>query len=351
MSRTLTCTVEKDAVVSSICSMFDYAFNGTSTFIVDDVHAPIDWSIGVIVGPSGSGKSSILRSFGIERDVEWSTSKAIVSHFKDADDAQERLGAVGLNSVPDWMRPYNVLSTGQKFRADLARRLDHGSVIDEFTSVVDRVVAMSASVAMRRYVDKTNLKRIVIATCHRDVIQWLEPDWVYDTEDHRMVVGRSKRPRFNVELVRCSSGEWTRFSHHHYLDGALNRSARCWIAEMNGTKVGFVSALAFPNGAMKNAWREHRTVVIPDYQGLGIGPKISDAVASMFINDGCRYFSKTSHPRLGMYRERSPLWRATSKNRRSRKDYRDDYITKEDGHKMAHAHRVCFSHEYIGRTQ
>lgn len=349
MSR-LQCSVELDEAVLQIAKMFDYAFDGTSSFDVPDVRHPDEWSIGVVVGPSGSGKSSILRSFGHEQEIEWSASKAIVSHFADADDAQERLGAVGLNSVPDWMRPYHVLSTGQRFRADLARRLRDGAVIDEFTSVVDRVVAMSASVAMRRYVDRKQIKRIVIATCHRDVIQWLEPDWVYDTEDRRMAVGRSKRPRFNIDLVPCSADQWAAFGHHHYLDGAINRSARCWLAELDGVRVGFVSALAFPNGAIKNAWREHRTVVIPDYQGLGIGPKISDAVAEMFVREGCRYFSKTSHPRLGMYREKSVLWKGTSKNRRARNDYRDDYTTKEDGHKMLHAHRVCFSHEYVGST-
>lgn len=346
--NTLTCSVEMDDRVREIAAMFDYAFDGTSVFEVPSFEHPSDWTLGVIVGPSGSGKSSILRKFGAEDQIEWAETRAIVSHFSDAQDAQERLGAVGLNSVPDWMRPYRVLSTGQKFRADLARRLRDGAVIDEFTSVVDRVVAMSASVAMRRYIDKRGIRRVVIATCHRDVIPWLSPDWIYDTEDRRVTVGRSERPRFDVEVVPCSANEWTRFARHHYLDGAINRSARCWIAELHGTPIGFSSALAFPNGAIKNAWREHRTVILPDYQGLGIGPRLSDAVASMFVANGCRYFSKTSHPRLGQYRESSPIWRATSKNRRSRADYSGDYETKEDGHKMRHAHRVCFSHEFVG---
>lgn len=348
IERIRSCSVVVDDIVKEIAQTFDYAFDGTSSFEVPTFETPSEWSIGVIVGGSGSGKSSILRAFGDEEQVAWDADRAIVSHFDSAADAQDRLGAVGLNSVPAWMRPYAALSTGQKFRADLARRLKDGAVVDEFTSVVDRVVAMSASVAMRRYVDRRGLKRIVIATCHRDVLPWIAPDWTYDTEDRRMSVGRSKRPAISVDLIPCSADVWPRFSAHHYLDGAINRSARCWAAELDGVTIGFVSALAFPNGAMKNAWREHRTVVLPDYQGLGVGPKISDAVASMFVANGCRYFSKTSHPRLGAYRESSALWRATSKNRRSRTDYRENYATKEDAHKMAHAHRVCFSHEYIG---
>jgi GNAT superfamily N-acetyltransferase len=346
--RVRSCSVIVDDVVREIAQTFDYAFDGISSFEVPTFDPPTEWSIGVIVGASGSGKSSILRAFGDEEVVTWDADRAIVSHFANADDAQDRLGAVGLSSVPAWMRPYTALSTGQKFRADLARRLKDGAVVDEFTSVVDRVVAMSASVALRRYVDRRGLKRIVIATCHRDVLPWLEPDWTFDTEDRRLSVGRSKRPAIHVDLVPSSPDMWPRFSAHHYLDGAINRSARCWSAELDGVTIGFVSALAFPSGTIKNAWREHRTVVLPDYQGLGVGPKISDAVAGMFVANGCRYFSKTSHPRLGAYRERSALWRATSKNKRSRMDYREDYATKEDAHKMAHAHRVCFSHEFIG---
>ena len=346
--RRLTCQVEMDAAVQSVCSMFDYAFDGTSTFDVPTMTPPDDWSVGMIVGASGSGKSSLLRSFGALPDFgPWSEDRAIVSQL--GVDFVERLSAVGLNSIPSWVRPYSALSTGQKFRADLARCLQDGALLDEFTSSVDRVVAASTSCAMRRYIDRKGLRRIVVATCHRDVEEGLCPDGVFDTDRGELRIGRAARAPVAFELVSCSADEWRVFSPHHYLDGSLNRSARCWLALWRGVPVGFASALAFPNGNFRDAWREHRTVVLPDYQGLGIGPRLSDAVADLFVRDGCRYFSKTSHPRLGSYRESSPLWKATSKNHRARLDYKWDHVysTKEDGHKMAHAQRVCFSHERV----
>lgn len=345
--RRLTCQVEMDAAVQSVCTMFDYAFDGTSTFDVPTLTPPDDWSVGLIVGPSGSGKSSMLRSFGELCPVPLWDGRAIVSQL--GTDFVERLSAVGLNSIPSWVRPYSALSTGQKFRADLARCLQDGALLDEFTSSVDRVVAASTSCAMRRYIDRKGLRRIVVATCHRDVAEWLCPDWVFDTGGGELRVGRAARAPIAFELEPCSADEWRLFSPHHYLDGSLNRSARCWLALWRGVPVGFASALAFPNGNFRDAWREHRTVVLPDYQGLGIGPRLSDAVADLFVQSGCRYFSKTSHPRLGGYREFSPLWKATSKNHRARLDYKGDhaYATKEDGHKLAHAQRVCFSHERV----
>ena len=347
----LTCTVEVDEAVKAICASFDFPFNGTSRFDVPQITPPDDWCLGLIVGPSGSGKSSALSSFGAEEKLRWGKNRAIVSHFESVEDAQERLSAVGLNSLPSWVKPYRVLSTGERFRADLSRRIKDGAVIDEFTSVVDRVVARSACVALRRFARARKLRQVVLASCHYDVAEWLEPDWVYDTATGQMAGGRyQRRPPITIDVVPCRSHEWRAFAPHHYLNHGINRSARCWLATWGTTPVGFVSALAFPNGALTNAWRGHRTVVLPDFQGLGIGPRISDAVADIFVSTGHRYFSKTAHPRLGGYRENSPKWRATSKNRKARLDYSAHHQTKEDGHKMRHSHRVCFSHEYIFKS-
>lgn len=378
-SHTLECEVELDEITSSLSTSFDFPFNGKSTFTTPPMPMPnSDFGIGLIVGPSGSGKSTLLKRFGEETIPSWDSSKAVCSHFSSAEDARDRLAAVGLNSVPSWVRPYTVLSTGEKFRADMARRLGNGSVIDEFTSVVDRNVAKSCSNSIRRYVDKHGLKNLVFASCHYDIIEWLNPDWVFDTQSGRMTTGRlQRRPEIIVEVLPCTTEAWTRFSHHHYLNGSINRSSRCWIATWNDDLVGFASAIPFPNRHFQNAWREHRTVILPDYQGLGIGVRLSDSLAELFIRNGYRYFSKTSHPRMGGYRETSPLWKSTTKNNKSRKDYDDDFVVKddapatpvweswevssptskktrqnsrglEDKYKILHAHRLCYSHEYVG---
>lgn len=342
--------VALDEVTAAISAMFDYEFNGESRFTPPVIpKVPSEFGVGLIVGPSGSGKSTLLKQFGAERKPRWFRDLSIASHFKDAEDASERLSAVGLNSIPTWLRPHHVLSTGEKFRADLARVLYHNAVIDEFTSVVDRNVAKACSVALRRYADKKNLRNVVLASCHYDIVEWLQPDWVFDTSTGQLAGrGSVQRPYIKLEVIPCSADIWPLFRQHHYLDGNINRSARCWLALWDGIPVGFASALRFPNGNFSNGWREHRTVILPDYQGLGIGVRLSDAVAKIFLTEGFRYFSKTAHPRLGEYRNASPSWKPTSKNGRSRQDYKEFRGTKEDGHKHRHINRVCYSHEYIG---
>ena len=346
---THTTKVTVDEICRRVSADFDFLFEGVSTFSVPEIDIPQDYGIGLIVGPSGSGKSCILSSIQDQHGaVEWDKDKAVCSHFENYEQARDRLQAAGLNSIPSWLRPYRVLSTGERFRADIARLLRDNACIDEFTSTVDRNTAKSCSMSVSRYVKGAGLRNITLASCHYDIVDWLEPDWVFDTLTKRMTARGWKRPSIELEILPCSSQVWPVFAPHHYLSESLNKSARCWMALWEGTLVGFASAIAFPNGNFSNGWRGHRTVVLPDFQGMGIGVRLSDAIARIHTEAGGRYFSKTVHPRMGEYREQSPLWKPTSKNRKSRQDYDMRHITKEDKHKMKHAHRVAYSHEFVG---
>ena len=83
-----------------------------------------------------------------------------------------------------WLKPYNVLSNGEKMRVNLARCIieDQNKIVfDEFTSVVDRTIAKTASCALSKAIRKLN-KQFIAVSCHRDIIEWLEPDWIYDTD-------------------------------------------------------------------------------------------------------------------------------------------------------------------------
>jgi len=159
-----------------------------------------DYGIGLIVGASGSGKSQLLYKIADPEYPQWEPGIAIAEHFESAEVAVERFYAVGLNTVPIWRLPYAVLSNGQQFRADLARQLEDGAVIDEFTSVVDRNVAKSASRAMRSHADRHGLADIVLVSCHRDIIPWLRPDWIIDTDAGTLTVGQTdEAPRWYAE--------------------------------------------------------------------------------------------------------------------------------------------------------
>ena len=190
-SEPLISSVVRDEFITASEKAFDCTFDGTSRFYPWKMPTslPNTFKIGVIVGSSGSGKSTILKKFGKEEYPIWDTNKSIISHFDTPDEGINRLGSVGFNTIPSWYKPYNVLSNGEKFRADLARKIKSNAVIDEYTSVVDRTVAKAASIALARYVKNNDLRNIVISTCHMDIVDWLEPDWVLNTDTGELLHG------------------------------------------------------------------------------------------------------------------------------------------------------------------
>lgn len=342
--------IEPDEFTAFASKCFDYEFNGYSYFQpFEKPIVPFEYNIGLIVGASGTGKSTLLKEFGIEENIVWNSNKAIISHFNTPEDGVNKLSAIGLNSIPSWCKPYQVLSTGERFRADVARKLHDNSIIDEFTSVVDRNVAKATAYAISKYVRKNNIKNIVLASCHEDILEWLEPDWIFNTNSGLLSVGRFlRRPKINIEIYGCKYNIWEMFKNHHYLSAKLNKASRCFVGIWNEQIIVFTACIAYPSGTVKNAWRESRTVVIPDYQGMGIGTRFSDAIAQIFIDEGKRYFSRTAHPRMGEYRNNSKLWKPTSKNGIIRKDIKES--TNGNFNNWFVDLRVCYSHEYIGLT-
>tara|TARA_Y100001937_G_scaffold61990_1_gene85017 strand:+ start:470 stop:1537 length:1068 start_codon:yes stop_codon:yes gene_type:complete len=343
--ETLKAQVELDDTLKTLSQSCDYNFNGESTFLVPSMIPPSNFKVGLIVGGSGTGKSSLLKHFGEISSHTWSPSKAVASQVDPT-----ILMKLGFASIPSLCRPYHVLSEGEKHRADLAAALVNGAqVVDEFTSTVHRDLARSICIGLRKYIDKNDDVQITLATCHLDVTEWLEPDWIFNTNTGKLTEGRLERRPIKLEIYPCTTQMWPHFSKHHYLTGEISKGARCWIGVIEDIPCCFGSSIPLPHPQFK-AYREHRLVVHPDYQGMSLGLKLSDLVASHHISSGIRYFSKTAHPALGFYREKSKLWKATTKNLRLREDYvtRVKHTRFSEKLKPIHATRLCFSHEYIG---
>lgn len=158
-----------------------------------------EWNIGLIVGGSGTGKSTIAKELFPDAYIKGYeyTAAAVIDDMpqqKSIKEIEKVFTSVGFASPPSWLKPYSVLSNGEKMRCDLARSILNDKeffVFDEFTSVVNREVAKTASYALSKAVRKLG-KRFVAVSCHRDIIEWLEPDWIYDTDERRFfIVGES----------------------------------------------------------------------------------------------------------------------------------------------------------------
>lgn len=152
-----------------------------------------EWRIGVVCGPSGSGKTSIGRALAGLGWTEWGAEPWPTGSLIDAiapegsfDEVTAVLASVGLGTVPSWIRPFHVLSNGEKYRAELARLLaeKHRTRVwmDEFTSVLDRKVAtVGAQAFAKSWRREKEPRQVVFLTPHSDVLPWLKPDWVVFT--------------------------------------------------------------------------------------------------------------------------------------------------------------------------
>lgn len=290
---------------------------------------PLDehtWQVGLIVGASGAGKSLLAEKLWpgqVKERWEWDNSKSLLDNFPPEISTREitsMFNAVGLGSVPAWVRPYSTLSNGERFRADMARTLlevphEKTAVVDEFTSVVDRQVAKVASHCVQKAIRRDKTRKFVAVTCHYDVEDWLQPEWVYDvsTQEFRW---RSvqPRPRLQLKICKAQRSAWGMFAHHHYLNKNLSTSARCFVAYIDETPVAFTSYIHFMHPRTKNIKMGHRLVVLPDWQGLGIATYLGEWLGQYLWERGYRYRSTTAHPAMIHIRSKSPRWKDTTVN-------------------------------------
>ncbi len=321
----ITCPLHDSFRVRQIAGLFDLALPSESTeqFSVDLPALDENWQIGVIVGPSGSGKSTIAHAAfpnALYSSHLWPPNRAVIDAFDTNLSIKQittTLTSVGFSSPPGWLKPYQVLSNGEKFRCDLAmallnpepRTLNPLIAFDEFTSVVDRTVARIASAALSKSIRAGRIaRRFVAITCHYDILPWLEPDWVLDMATGELARGRLHRPPIPLEIRRANTKAWSVFKRHHYLSAKLHPSAACFVGYVDGTPATVTAVIPFPH-PKRPGYREHRTVCLPDFQGVGLGSAMSNFIASLYVATGEPYFSTTSHPALIRHRTRSRFWR------------------------------------------
>ena len=237
--------IERTPRVELLESMFEIpSSEKLFVHLSGEINVDKPWNIGLIVGPSGSGKTLLLNEyFGEPTQLNWK-ARSVIDDFSSSLSMEEIARvcqSVGFNTIPAWARPYSVLSNGEKFRVEIARRILEESnspnqnvlcpiiTVDEFTSVVDRQVAQFASHSIQKYVREKN-KKLVCASCHYDIIDWLQPDWILEPGNPCRFTWRSlrARPPITVAVSRVKYETWQLFKDFHYLSQDLNKAARCY---------------------------------------------------------------------------------------------------------------------------
>lgn len=108
--------------------------------------------------------------------------------------------------------------------------------------------------------------------------------------------------------------------------------------------VAMCAVLPVPSGNLKHGFRPTRTVVLPDYQNLGIGTRFSEFIGDYYLSQGYKFYYRSSHLRLRDFWENSPYWVATSHNGK-KGDLNSNFSNKNYKNE-----RICGSYEYMGKN-
>ena len=305
-------------------SLFN-AENGCNfDLVIDNVDLSGDWNIGVVVGASGSGKTSIGKMiFGDNKIYDytkgWSPDKPIIDDINPNGDFNEVTGAlssVGLGDVPAWLRPFRVLSNGEQFRAGLAKIICEKPselVIDEFTSVIDRQIARIGSNAFQKAFRRSNPKgKVVLLTPHYDILEWVQPDWVIDTNKKSFTRGLLwQRPKIKLDVWKVNQSYWQFYKPHYYLDLPMPIAGEYFIGTVDGE---LACHLAICPKFESKGYRGTRLVTMPEWQGAGVATRFLDFICEYHLQGNGRKNKKyptyfhTSHPQLCGALRRSKKW-------------------------------------------
>lgn len=278
-----------------------------------------NFDIGLIVGASGSGKTTIAKHiFKKEIKEILNDEIPVIEQFNEKYSYDERanfLNSIGLSQVTCWIRPSKTLSNGQKFRAEIALQIANSDeniiLIDEWTSVVDRTIAKIMSNSVQKFARKFK-KKIVLISCHYDIIDWVSPDWLLDCNkqeyfDYRgLPYRRTEKIEFTIR--KCDKSSWKNFSKYHYLSKKIPGGSNYFYGLfLNEEQIGFQCFSNYVPKVVgkKTIYHFNRTVIHPDYVGIGLGLILINKTSEIMKNKGYKIMGKFSSV---------PVFKSLSKN-------------------------------------
>lgn len=120
------------------------------------------------------------------------------------------------------------------------------------------------------------------------------------------------RPQIILNIRKVHHSAWEIFKRHHYLSQEMHRSCHVFVAFIDDQPVALCSVRNFPH-PVRPLWSGSRLVVLPDYQGVGIGMALMDYVCSVFRGTGRGVVGSFGNPAVIGHMAKSPNWKLTRK--------------------------------------
>ncbi|MCJ7768059.1 GNAT family N-acetyltransferase [Candidatus Bathyarchaeota archaeon] len=274
----------------------------------------VDLKIGLkdvvyITGDSGSGKSVLLRALekDIKRDLKLSSinlndvkpdvSKPLIETVGESvEEGLELLARVGLGDAFLFLRTFNELSDGQKYRYKIAKMIESSAqfwILDEFAATLDRDTAKVVAWNLQK-IARSEGKCVLAATTHKDLLLDLNPDvHVHKRFGKEIRVVYYPNPTLRVcslvgemKVVEGCMADWRELACFHYRSHRLPAPRKIFCLK-RGEELCGVIVYCYPSPACfgrrqvlpKLPMRElnkrlsviSRVVIHPKYRSLGLG--------------------------------------------------------------------------------
>jgi len=292
-----------------VAEAFGLGVDEAQKFTVLDTELKISpTDIVYITGDSGSGKSVLLRALRKDLDeeaidlneIELDSEKPLIETVgKTVEEGLELLSKVGLNDAFLFLRTFDQLSDGQKYRYKIAKILETGKrwvLADEFCACLDRDTAKIIAFNLQK-IAREQGKAVIVATTHGDLFEDLKPS-VYVHKRFGQEIQVSYYP--NEATPECSLvremkvekgkiADWHQLSGFHYRGHKVAAPRSIFRLKRGDELCGVIvycypppscygRRLMLPHMSMKELNAKlciiNRVVVHPKYRTIGLGTKL-----------------------------------------------------------------------------
>jgi ABC-type lipoprotein export system ATPase subunit len=309
-----TAAPEPTERVIGVAEGFGLGLDQWEKFVVyDNVElkiAPTD--IVYITGDSGSGKSVLLKA--LEKDIRTdmglsyiniaeikpeSDKPLIETVGKTLEEALELLSRVGLNDAFLFLRTYEQLSDGQKYRYKIAKMIESDAqfwIMDEFAATLDRDTAKIVAYNLQKLARQQG-KAVLVATTHTDLLGDLNPSAHIHKRFGKEITLKyyQNKPAKEctltkeMRIVEGTTEDWRKLAGFHYRSHKIAAPRTIFCLKRGEELCGvivycyppptcFGRRLVLPKMSMKELNEKlsiiSRVVVHPKYRTIGLGAKL-----------------------------------------------------------------------------
>lgn len=309
-----TAAPEPTERVVGVAEGFGLGLNQWQKFVIyDNVELKIGpQDIVYITGGSGSGKSVLLKALekdirqdmGLSciniADIKPEPNKPLIETVgKTLNEALELLSRVGLNDAFLFLRTYEQLSDGQKYRYKIAKMIESGAqfwIMDEFAATLDRDTAKIVAYNLQKHARQQG-KAVLAATTHTDLLEDLNPS----VHIHKRF-GKEIRVNYypnepakectlikEMQITEGTTKDWRKLASFHYRNHKIAAPRKILCLKRGEELCGvivysyppptcFGRKLVLPKMSMKELNEKlstiSRVVVHPKYRTIGLGAQL-----------------------------------------------------------------------------